>query len=128
MFMIMIYYVNSTSIYLCFNLLDCLQDIENGIYEDSWQDPEIVPECLSSQLRTFISCRGRKCELQFVLYVPHLEFQLNIGFYVVKIHSGSSQVLFFLFLLFFILVISIAINFWQLVISIKCRYSKRMTM
>jgi len=45
--------------------------MKSGIYEDDWQDPEIVPKCLSSQLRTclFTGCRGKKCEVQFIEYV-----------------------------------------------------------
>ena len=45
--------------------------MESGIFEDDWKDPETVPRCLSSQLKTclFTGCRGRKCELQFVEYV-----------------------------------------------------------
>jgi len=41
------------------------------IEEDNWQDPQIVPECISSQLRTclFRNCKGRESELQFAEYV-----------------------------------------------------------
>ncbi|KAK2437200.1 hypothetical protein QL285_022120 [Trifolium repens] len=39
--------------------------------EFNWEDPKIVPECLSSQLKTclFKNYRGNKCELQFAEYV-----------------------------------------------------------
>ncbi|XP_045810161.1 F-box/FBD/LRR-repeat protein At4g26340-like [Trifolium pratense] len=45
--------------------------IEDGIYTNNWQDPETIPKCLSSQLRTCLlkEWRGRKCELQFAEYV-----------------------------------------------------------
>ncbi|AES73997.2 FBD protein [Medicago truncatula] len=47
--------------------------IENGNDddEDIWEDPKIIPECLSSQLKTclFKNYRGKKCELQFAEYV-----------------------------------------------------------
>jgi hypothetical protein len=51
-----------------------LQEIENGNdHEDeyNWEDPKIVPECLSSQLKTclFRNYRGNKCELQFAEYI-----------------------------------------------------------
>ncbi|RHN71099.1 putative FBD domain-containing protein [Medicago truncatula] len=55
------------------------EEIENGIEngndddddEDIWEDPKIVPECLSSQLKTYLfkNYRGKKCELQFAEYV-----------------------------------------------------------
>ncbi|PNX70340.1 F-box/RNI/FBD-like domain protein, partial [Trifolium pratense] len=38
------------------------QEIENiGISEAYWEDPQIVPQCLSSQLKTFLfrGCRGK---------------------------------------------------------------------
>ncbi|WJX92634.1 hypothetical protein P8452_74249 [Trifolium repens] len=50
-------------------------EIENGNdHEDeyyNWEDPKIVPECLSSQLKTclFKNYRGNKCELQFAEYI-----------------------------------------------------------
>jgi hypothetical protein len=52
----------------------CLQEIENRIDDaddDIWEDPKIVPECLSSKLKTclFKNYRGKKCELQFADYV-----------------------------------------------------------
>jgi len=74
--------------YLCFNSLDCLQDIENGIYEDNWKDPDIVPECISSQLRTclFTGCRGRKSELQFAEYLMKNSKVLR----TMTIHSAYS--------------------------------------
>jgi len=45
--------------------------MENGIYEDNWQDPQNIPTCISSQLRTclFKDCKGMKSELQFAEYV-----------------------------------------------------------
>ncbi|KAK2384617.1 hypothetical protein QL285_071943 [Trifolium repens] len=50
------------------------EEIENGnddVDEDIWENPKIVPECLSSNLKTclFKNYRGKKCELQFVDYV-----------------------------------------------------------
>jgi len=44
--------------------------MENVIY-DNWQDPQNIPTCISSQLRTclFIECQGMKSELQFAEYV-----------------------------------------------------------
>ncbi|WJX92633.1 hypothetical protein P8452_74248 [Trifolium repens] len=50
------------------------EEIENGNdHEDeyNWEDPKIVPECLSSQLKTclFRNYRGNKCELQFAEYI-----------------------------------------------------------
>ncbi|WJX42334.1 hypothetical protein P8452_29581 [Trifolium repens] len=47
------------------------QKIEDGIDENNWQDPQTIPKCLSSQLRTCLlrGWRGRKCELQFAEYV-----------------------------------------------------------
>ncbi|RHN45189.1 putative F-box domain, FBD domain, leucine-rich repeat domain, L domain-containing protein [Medicago truncatula] len=43
----------------------------HGIDEDDWKEPEIIPNCLSSQLRTcsLIDYKGMKCELQFAEYV-----------------------------------------------------------
>ncbi|AES64249.1 FBD protein [Medicago truncatula] len=43
------------------------------IHEDYWEEPKIVPECLSSQLKTclFKNYRGKRCELQFAEYVMH---------------------------------------------------------
>ncbi|KEH22170.1 cyclin-like F-box protein [Medicago truncatula] len=43
----------------------------HGIDEDDWKEPEIIPNCLSSQLRTcsLIYYKGMKCELQFAEYV-----------------------------------------------------------
>ena len=71
---------NSTSTYLnfCFwwKFTYCLQEIENGTENGNddevvSEDPKIVPECLSSQLKTclFKNCRGKKCELQFAEYL-----------------------------------------------------------
>ncbi|KAK2353720.1 hypothetical protein QL285_091313 [Trifolium repens] len=50
------------------------EEIENGndhVEEYNWEDPKIVPECLSSQLKTclFKNYRGNKCELQFAEYI-----------------------------------------------------------
>nr|XP_027190528.1 FBD-associated F-box protein At4g10400-like [Cicer arietinum] len=47
------------------------KEIENEFDEENWEDPQVVPECLSSQLKTclFTNCRGRECQLQFVEYV-----------------------------------------------------------
>nr|ABN05919.1 Cyclin-like F-box; FBD [Medicago truncatula] len=48
------------------------KEIENGIEnKDNWEDPKIIPECLSSQLKTclFKNYRGKMCELQFAEYV-----------------------------------------------------------
>ncbi|RHN69083.1 putative F-box domain, FBD domain-containing protein [Medicago truncatula] len=50
------------------------EEIENRIDDDDddiWEDPKIVPECLSSKLKTclFKNYRGKKCELQFADYV-----------------------------------------------------------
>jgi hypothetical protein len=51
------------------------EEIENGNDHEedefNWEDPKIVPECLSSQLKTclFKNYRGDKCELQFAEYV-----------------------------------------------------------
>ncbi|XP_058739139.1 F-box/FBD/LRR-repeat protein At3g52680-like [Vicia villosa] len=44
---------------------------KNGINDKNWEDPEIVPECLSSRLRTclFRCYRGLKCDVKFVEYV-----------------------------------------------------------
>ncbi|XP_058770633.1 FBD-associated F-box protein At5g56370-like [Vicia villosa] len=41
------------------------------ISEDNWQNPDAVPKCFQSQLKTllFRNYRGRKCELQFAEYV-----------------------------------------------------------
>ncbi|XP_045790023.1 FBD-associated F-box protein At4g10400-like isoform X1 [Trifolium pratense] len=50
-------------------------EIENGNDHEEeyswWEDPKIVPECLSSHLKTclFRNYRGNKCELQFAEYV-----------------------------------------------------------
>ncbi|GAU42368.1 hypothetical protein TSUD_350340 [Trifolium subterraneum] len=52
------------------------EEIENGNDHDEeqyscWEDPNIVPECLSSQLKTclFRNYRANKCQLQFAEYV-----------------------------------------------------------
>lgn len=50
------------------------EEIKNRIDDDDddiWEDPKIVPECLSSKLKTclFKNYRGKKCELQFADYV-----------------------------------------------------------
>lgn len=51
--------------------MNCVQDIENEIYEYNWQEPHTVPKGFSSQLRTclFMGFRGRKCDLQCAEYV-----------------------------------------------------------
>ncbi|XP_058770621.1 F-box/FBD/LRR-repeat protein At3g52680-like [Vicia villosa] len=45
--------------------------LQHLIIENNWLEPDVVPECLSSQLRTCLirNCRGRTCELQFAEYV-----------------------------------------------------------
>jgi hypothetical protein len=76
--------ISSISSYLfCLTLVSCfgwkftycLQEIENRIddHEDIWEDLKIVPECLSSKLKTclFKNYKGKKCELQFADYVMH---------------------------------------------------------
>ncbi|KAK7362558.1 hypothetical protein VNO77_04674 [Canavalia gladiata] len=42
-------------------------DYGDGIYEDGWEDPQLVPECLSSQIRTCClkDYEGKRCELKF---------------------------------------------------------------
>ncbi|XP_058780826.1 F-box/FBD/LRR-repeat protein At4g26340-like [Vicia villosa] len=48
------------------------QETRDGvIYETDWEDPEFVPQCLSSRLRTCMirDCKGRKSELQFAEYI-----------------------------------------------------------
>ena len=72
----------------------CLQEIENRIEngndddEDIWEDPKIVPECLSSQLKTclFKNYRGKKCELQFAEYLMRSSKVLSN----MTIHSACS--------------------------------------
>ncbi|GAU13050.1 hypothetical protein TSUD_173500 [Trifolium subterraneum] len=44
---------------------------ESEIDELVWKEPQIVPECISSQLRTcsLIDYKGTECELQFAKYI-----------------------------------------------------------
>jgi len=62
--------------------------MEDGIYEDNWQDPQNVPTCISSQLKTclFKDCKGRESELQFAEYV----MQNSKVLHVMTIHSACS--------------------------------------
>ncbi|XP_045828712.1 FBD-associated F-box protein At4g10400-like [Trifolium pratense] len=64
------------------------EDMKDAICEDNWHDPQVVPECLSSQLRTllFRDCIGRQCELQFLKYVMRNSMVLHS----VTIHSANS--------------------------------------
>ncbi|CAJ2642828.1 unnamed protein product [Trifolium pratense] len=65
------------------------QEIENiGISEAYWEDPQIVPQCLSSQLKTFLfrGCRCKNSELQFIEYIMQNSKVLR----TMTIHSASS--------------------------------------
>jgi hypothetical protein len=59
-----------------------------GIHETNWEDPQIVPHCLSSQLKTclFRDFRGRKNEIQFAKYV----MQNSRALCTMTIHSVCS--------------------------------------
>jgi hypothetical protein len=50
-----------------------IQEIENAnAHEEyNWEDPKVVPECLSSQLKTCLlrNYRGNNRELQFAEYI-----------------------------------------------------------
>jgi hypothetical protein len=61
--------------------------MENGIYEDNWQDPQNVLTCISSQLRTclFKECKGKKSELQFAYVMQNSKV---LG--TMTIHSACS--------------------------------------
>jgi hypothetical protein len=66
--------------------LNCLKEIE---YDEAiWEDPQIVPQCLSSQLKTclFRGCSGRKSELQFAEYVMQNSKVLR----TMTVHCASS--------------------------------------
>jgi hypothetical protein len=66
--------------------LNCLKEIE---YDEAiWEDPQIVPQCLSSQLKTclFRGCSGRKSELQFAEYVMQNSKVLR----TMTVHGASS--------------------------------------
>ncbi|CAI8591652.1 unnamed protein product [Vicia faba] len=64
---------------------------ENGINDKNWEEPQIVPECLSSQLRTclFRWFRGTKCELKFIKYVMRNSKLLSL----MTIYTSSSIIL-----------------------------------
>jgi hypothetical protein len=91
----MIKFVNSTSLHILLTLffveiyLNCLKEVEYvGIDEAIWEDPQIVPQCLSSQLKTclFRGCSGRKSELQFAEYVMQNSKVLR----TMTVHGASS--------------------------------------
>ncbi|CAJ2642829.1 unnamed protein product [Trifolium pratense] len=66
-----------------------IEKIKNiGISEAYWEDPQIVPQCLSSQLKTFLfrGCRGKNSELQFIEYIMQNSKVLR----TMTIHSISS--------------------------------------
>lgn len=67
----------------------CLQDCayENNYYDD-WTDPRIVPECISSQLKTCLlkGYKGTKSELQFAKFI----MQNSQVLYTMTIWSTNS--------------------------------------
>lgn len=52
-------------------LQDCLDRYDNEEVAKDWKNPPIVPQCLSSQLKTFalIDYKDKKSEFQFVTYI-----------------------------------------------------------
>lgn len=85
-------YIFQLLLFSLWNLLEliCLQEMENtvGISETNWEDPQIVPHCLSSQLRTclFRDFRGSKNDIQFAEYV----MQNSKALCTMTIHSVCS--------------------------------------
>ncbi|CAI8609240.1 unnamed protein product [Vicia faba] len=67
------------------------EKMEYGDGEDNWQDPTVVPECLSSQLKTCLirNCRGQKSDLQFAEFVMRNSKVLR----TMTIHSSCSILL-----------------------------------
>ncbi|CAJ2670169.1 unnamed protein product [Trifolium pratense] len=64
------------------------EDSELGCEQFNWMDPTIVPECLSTQLRTCLlkDYKNTKCEIQFAKYILQNSKVLN----TMSIKSATS--------------------------------------
>jgi hypothetical protein len=75
------FYLNTFSPILFYKkIVNCWQSYCYGNESlDNWRDPAIVPECLSTQLRTCLlkGYRNTECEIQFAKYILQNSKVLN---------------------------------------------------